>query len=147
MSKTTTESEHEAVIRRYVEEGYNQKDPAAFAETMAEDVVVYGLLGRDEPVEGLDAYGEYAAELVGGFPDAHGEIRDVVVDGDRVTARWTITGTHEGEVFGMEPTGEHIEVEGIALFRIEDGRIAEKRYRQDDLGMLEQLGEVEDPTR
>jgi hypothetical protein len=34
----------------------------------------------------------------------------------------------------------------MALFRIDDGKIAEKRYRQDDLGMLEQLGLVEDPT-
>jgi len=71
----------------------------------------------------------------------------VVATDDRVMARWTIAGTHEGELFGIEPTGESIEVEGLALFRMEDGRIAEKRYRQDDLGMLEDLGLIEAPTR
>jgi steroid delta-isomerase-like uncharacterized protein len=147
MSETTSEREHEAVIRRYIEEGYNEKDPAALHETMTGDVVVHGLWGVDGPVEGIEAYGEYAATMMEAFPDVTGTIHDVVVAGDRATARWTIAGTHEGELFGIEPTGESIEVEGIALFRMEDGRIAEKRYRQDDLGMLEQLGRVEDPTR
>jgi steroid delta-isomerase-like uncharacterized protein len=147
MSESTTEGDHEAVVRRYIEKGYNEKDPGVLRETMTGDVVVHGLVGIDGPLEGIEAYGEYAAELMGAFPDVGGEIHDVVVSGDRVTARWTIAGTHEGELFGIEPTGESIEVEGIALFRMEDGMIAEKCYRQDDLGMLEQLGLVEDPTR
>ncbi len=146
MSETTTEGDHEAVVRRYIEEGYNEKDPAVLRETMAEDVVVHGLFGTDGPVEGIEAYGEYAATLMGAFPDVVGEIHDLESTGDRVIARWTIAGTHEGDLFGIEPTGESIEVEGIALFRMEDGRIAEKRYRQDDLGMLEQLGLVEGPV-
>jgi steroid delta-isomerase-like uncharacterized protein len=141
-----TTHDHAAVVRRYVEEGYNEKDPAVLRETMTEDVVAYGLVGRDGPVEGLDAYTEYAAELMGAFPDVTGEVHETIASGDRVTARWTIAGTHEGPLFGVEPTGESIEVEGIALFRMDDGKIAEKRYRQDDLGMLEQLGLVEDPT-
>jgi steroid delta-isomerase-like uncharacterized protein len=145
MSESTTERDHETVVRRYVEEGYNEKDPAVLRETMTEDVVVHGLFGVDGPVEGIEAYGEYAATLMGAFPDVVGEIHDVVATDDRVMARWTIAGTHEGELFGIEPTGESIEVEGLALFRMEDGRIAEKRYRQDDLGMLEQLGLVEEP--
>jgi predicted ester cyclase len=147
MSESTTERDHEAVIRRYIEEGYNEKDPAALRETMTDDVVVHGLVGVDGPVEGIEAYGEYAATMLGAFPDVTGEIHDVVVSGDRATARWTIAGTHEGELFGLEPTGESVEVEGLALFRMEGGSIAEKRYRQDDLGMLGQLGLVEDPTR
>jgi steroid delta-isomerase-like uncharacterized protein len=147
MSESTTEGDHEAVVRRYIEEGYNEKDPAVLRQTMTEDVVVHGLFGADGPVEGIEAYGEYAATMMGAFPDVTGEIHDVVVSGDRVTGRWTIAGTHEGDLFGIEPTGESIEVEGIALFRMEDGKIAEKRYRQDDLGMLEQLGVAEDPTR
>jgi len=147
MSESTTERDHETVVRRYVEEGYNEKDPAVLRETMTEDVVVHGLFGVDGPVEGIEAYGEYAATLMGAFPDVVGEIHDVVATDDRVMARWTIAGTHEGELFGIEPTGESIEVEGLALFRMEDGRIAEKRYRQDDLGMLEDLGLIEAPTR
>jgi steroid delta-isomerase-like uncharacterized protein len=147
MSESTTERDHETVVRRYVEEGYNEKDPAVLRETMTEDVVVHGLFGADGPVEGIEAYGEYAATLMGAFPDVVGEIHEVVATDDRVMARWTIAGTHEGELFGIEPTGEPIEVEGLALFRMEDGRIAEKRYRQDDLGMLEDLGLIEAPTR
>ena len=147
MSESTTERDHETVVRRYVEEGYNEKDPAVLRETMTEDVVVHGLFGADGPVEGIEAYGEYAATLMGAFPDVVGEIHDVVATDDRVMARWTIAGTHKGELFGIEPTGEPIEVEGLALFRMEGGRIAEKRYRQDDLGMLEDLGLIEAPTR
>ncbi|MFC7228819.1 ester cyclase [Salinirubellus salinus] len=141
-----TQRDHAAVVRRYVEEGYNEKDPAVLRETMTDDVVAHGLLGVDGPVEGLDAYAEYAGELLGAFPDVRGELHETFVSGDRVAARWTLAGTHEGPMFGVEPTGESIAVEGVALFRIADGKITEKRYRQDDLGLFEQLGLVEDPT-
>ena len=82
MSESTTERDHEAVVRRYVEEGYNEKDPAVLRETMTEAIVVHGLFGADGPVEGIEAYGEYAATLMGAFPDAVGEIHEVVATDD-----------------------------------------------------------------
>ena len=50
MSESTTERDHETVVRRYVEEGYNEKDPAVLRETMTEDVVVHGLFGDRKSV-------------------------------------------------------------------------------------------------
>jgi serine/threonine protein kinase len=42
-----------------------------------------------------------------------------------VVARLTYSGTHQGELFGIEPTGRRVSYVGVALFRIVDGRIAE----------------------
>jgi predicted ester cyclase len=46
--------------------------------------------------------------------------------GDRVVARWLGTGTHRGELMGIDPTGKPISVEAISVFRVENGKIAEE---------------------
>lgn len=64
--------------------------------------------------------------------------------GDRAAARWTFTGTHENDFFDLPATNRSFEIIGLALFRMENGKIAEKRYQQNDLGMLQQLGIIEE---
>ena len=43
---------------------------------------------------------------------------------DRVAHRWTFTGTHEGEMMGVEPTGKQVEVSGVEINHVEEGRIS-----------------------
>jgi predicted ester cyclase len=82
------------------------------------------------------------------FPDLSFEVQETVTDGEWVAVRWTSTGTHEGELMGIEPTGKKTAVEGIELDRIEDGKIVESRVSWDALGLLQQLGAVpESPAR
>lgn len=145
MAEATPE-DHEQIVQRYVE-GYNQKDIDVLDETVTDDIVVHGLIGADGPVRGIDAYKEWAGQMLNGLPDAKIEIQDTFTVDDRVAARWTVRGTHDGDLFGIPPTGEATEVTGLALFRIEDGKIAEKWYQQDDLRLLQQIGAVpEQPT-
>ena len=54
--------------------------------------------------------------------------------------RWTATGTHRGELFGIAPTGRTMTVTGILITRFDGGRIAEEWESYDALGMLQQLG-------
>lgn len=143
MTEATPEERHKVTVQRYVEEGYNEKELSVLRDTMTDDVVVHGLVGADGPVRGRDAYAEWASRLVTAFPDTRAEIDELVATGDRVAARWTVTATHRNEFAGVPATGESFEVTGLALFRMEDGRIAEKWYRQDDLGLLVQLGVVD----
>lgn len=74
------------------------------------------------------------------FPDIHFEHDDVITVGDKVAHRWTFTGTHRGEIMGIEPTGTSVMVQGIEMNRITDGKIAESWAMSDALGLLEQLG-------
>ena len=74
------------------------------------------------------------------FPDLRFEHGEVVAAGDRVAHRWAFTGTHRGEIMGIEPTGRAVTVQGIEINRIAGGKIAESWAISDALGMLEQLG-------
>jgi steroid delta-isomerase-like uncharacterized protein len=73
------------------------------------------------------------------FPDLAFSIEDIFACGDRVAHRWTFTGTHEGEMLGVAPTGRRVEVTGIELNRIVDGKIADSWAISDAAGLKEQL--------
>ncbi len=79
------------------------------------------------------------------FPDVQWTIEDLVGEGCKVAVRFTARGTHRGSVVGFPGTGRRITVTGTAIFRIENGRLAEAWTHWDTLGLLHQLG-VADPT-
>jgi predicted ester cyclase len=66
-------------------------------------------------------------------------IDDVIADGDRVVTHFTFTGTHEGELMGVRPTGKEVSVTGTGVFHVVDGKIVEWTYNLDYLGMFQQL--------
>jgi steroid delta-isomerase-like uncharacterized protein len=69
-------------------------------------------------------------------------IEDQVAEGDKVVTRWTATGTHKGELMGIPPSGKKVRVTGIAIDRLEDGKIVESWSSFDQLGMLQQIGAI-----
>ena len=89
------------------------------------------------------------AERIGAFrtafPDLHFEIEIYAANdgGQTVIRRWMMTGTHLAEYAGIAATGRSVSSTGIAISRIEDGRIAEEWINRDDLGLLRQLGAME----
>ncbi len=68
-----------------------------------------------------------------------------MAEGDKVVTRWSARGTHEGELAGVGPTGNRVEITGITFSRIEGGKIAEEWINYDALGMMEQIGAVPAP--
>lgn len=136
----TAEPSAKEVVRRYTEEGYNEGNPAVIEETLADDVVVYGLPGVDGPVRGIDAYLEWVGDLLKAIPDAHVDIESLIAEGDTAAVHWIIGGTQKGELGDIPATGEQFNVRALAFFRLEDGEIAEKWYTADEVAMLEQLG-------
>jgi predicted ester cyclase len=81
-----------------------------------------------EGVEGL----RKSLSLYGAlFPDRRFEVVDQVADGDRVASRWRMTGTYRGR---------QVELAGITISRIENGKIAEDWGYTDSLELLRGLG-------
>ena len=62
----------------------------------------------------------------GAHPDLRFTIDDLIAEDDRVTIRWTLHGTNTGPMFGRPPTGQPVELAAIVIFRIADGKIAER---------------------
>lgn len=63
--------------------------------------------------------------LYSAFPDTQVDLEETVAEGDRIAMRITVSGTHEGEFMGIEPTGEQMEVGVMTFQRIEDGKTVE----------------------
>ena len=88
---------------------------------------------------GRDGVREAFALFHRAFPDTRHTIEDLVAEGDRVVARISARGTHTGELFGHAGTGRVVTLTAIAMYRLEDGRIAE-RWAEHGQGVLDQLG-------
>jgi len=79
------------------------------------------------------------------IPDLYFRAHHVVAENNKVVAFATFVGTHEGEIRGIEPTGETVEVEDFVLYRLEDGKVSEVITRPDFFLLFMQLGVVEPP--
>jgi predicted ester cyclase len=75
------------------------------------------------------------------FPDVTVQIDELFSEGDRVAVATTFTGTHEGELMGMAPTGKRVSVTGIDLVRVAGGAIVEHRGLTDIAGLMRQLSD------
>lgn len=80
-----------------------------------------------------------------GLPDARITIDDVIAEEDRVVTRYTLRGTHQGELRGIPPTGRRVTLQGIVISRIADGKIVEEWNLSDKLGLFRQIGAFSRP--
>jgi len=82
------------------------------------------------------------------FPDLHVAQADTITEGDKVAFRWMMSGTHEGELMGVAPTGKRVTVMGMDIVRVGgDGEILDYWGEFDVMGMLRQLGITPPPER
>lgn len=76
------------------------------------------------------------------FPNWHEEVKDIIISDDKVVTRFISRGTHNGYFIEIAPSGREVEIEEIAIFRIEDGKIAEQWGIFDGYKMMEQIGAI-----
>jgi len=69
----------------------------------------------------------------------------VLAEGDKVVARTTMTGTHQGEMQGIPATEKPVTQPAITIFRLANGKIVEGWYASDNLSMMQQLGVIPAP--
>jgi len=94
----------------------------------------------DQDIRGSEEAKQFLSMYQTAFPDLNATVEDVIAEGDKVVTRWTVRGTHQGEIeeFGP-PTGKQAELKGITIHRIEGGKIVEEWNRYDNLSLLQQL--------
>jgi predicted ester cyclase len=78
--------------------------------------------------------------LLGAFPDLRITIEDQIVAGEKVATRWTAKGTNSGAFGPMPATGRRIQISGLILDRVVDGKVVERWEQWDQMAMLQQLG-------
>ena len=89
---------------------------------------------------GLAALRAAFPAMLGAFPDFSAELRQQLVDGDRVATHWVFRGTHRGELYGLAPTGRPVQFQNLSICRVEGGRIVQYNSEVGWLSVLKQLG-------
>jgi steroid delta-isomerase-like uncharacterized protein len=132
---------NKAIVRRIFEEVFNQRNLALADELSAPDALNDAAPPGITP-DGPESLKQIVQMLTSAFPDLHTTVEDMIAEGDKVVARTTLNGTHEGPLWGIPPTGKRVSQEQIHIVRLRDGKVAEHRAVRDDLGMMQQLGVI-----
>lgn len=116
------------------------------SETLAQELIspdaIFHVPGRADPVKGPEGYLEIIAMMRSGFPDIQWTLEEVIAEGDKIAARFTMRGTHKGPFFGVPATGKPIQVQAMNIYRLSDGKFVEERGQPDLLGLLQQIGAI-----
>lgn len=129
------------IVRREIKELLEGGNPTALNELIGEDYVSHDP-ALPEPVRGREGLRTLAEGYRTAFGRLNVRVEDQIAEGDTVVTRWTASGRHDGELFGVPATGKDIEVTGISVERIRDGRIVEDWTLWDALGLMRRFGVV-----
>ena len=114
------------------------------SEKLADELIspdaIFHVPGRSEPVRGPAGYLAIIGMMRGGFPDIQWTLEEMIAEGDKVAARFTMRGTHRGTFFGVPPTGKPIVVQAMNFYRLSRGQLVEERGQPDLLALLQQIG-------
>ncbi len=135
--------ENKAIVRRFWgiwEEG----NIDLFGELLAADHINHNPATPDQPT-GAEGARQVVSMFRSAMPDLKVVIEDMIAEGDQVATRYTLEGTHEGELFGGPPTGQHLSIKSMTVERVSEGKIRGHWRVTNNLEMMQQLGVVPEP--
>jgi steroid delta-isomerase-like uncharacterized protein len=117
------QARNKAVAMRVFDEIFNQGKFQVADEIYAPDFRNHGLHRSVD----LKTDQEAVRAEKNAFPDLRMSVQEIIAEADRVAVLWTFQGTHTGSGYeGLPPTGTRVEIRGITIWRIVDGRIVEE---------------------
>ena len=135
--------ENKAVLRRWFDEVWNNGRAEVIEELFDENGIAHGLSDDpSNPIKGPSDYRPFYKTFREAFPNLKIVIEDMVTEGDKVAARCSVRGKHEGELMGRAATQAPVEFTGITIVRIENGKIVEAWNNFDFMTMYKQTGHL-----
>jgi steroid delta-isomerase-like uncharacterized protein len=125
------------LVRRFYKEVYVDWNMA-----LVNEVVSPQFTSHDWPKSsprGPEGFREFYSAIRAALPDARYEVDDLIAEGDKVVVRWRLLGTHKGDFRGIAATGREIALKGIAIYRVENGKLMERWVVSDLHGLLEEI--------
>ncbi len=132
---------NKALVRRWYDAFINGHDVDVLDELLAPGFASHFLSGA--PGRTRDELKEIDGRMFAAFPDLRVTVEDMVAEGDRIAVRYSSYGTHRGDALGIPATDQAAESTGMDLFRIADGKIAERWAEMDFTGLLVRIGAVQ----
>jgi len=137
----TTTEQNKAIIRRFLD-AWNSRQPEAFDDLIAPDVVRHCEATPGVEVRSLHQVKEFLRQDTAVFPDSVQTVRLLVAEGNLVAAWTTYEGTQQGPIGPLPPSGRKAQFDFGAVFRIDGGKIAEWWVTWDNMTILRQLGHL-----
>ena len=131
---------NKAVMQRFTE--FINTASEKLATKLVSPNAIFHVPGRPEPMRGPAGYLAIIGMMRSDFPDIQWTLEDTVAEADKVAARFTMRGTHQGAFFGVPPTGKKIEVQAMNFYRFSSGQIVEEYGQPDLLGLMQQIGAI-----
>ena len=122
---------------RWAFEMLNQRDVAPLKQFWTADTVERF---PDRTCRGADEIAAYFEEAFAALPDFHMEVRSIAEQDEDVFVHWHLTGTHEGPILGIEPTGKKLSIDGIDHFVVREGRVVSNFVVFDQMQYARQIG-------
>src|ERR1700722_3619704 len=114
------------------------------SETLAHKLVspeaIFHVPGRPEPMVGPAGYLAVVGMMRASFPDIQWTVEELISEGDKVAARFTMRGTHRGQFMGVPPTEKTTAVQALNIYHLKNGQIVKEYGAPDMLGLLAQIG-------
>ena len=132
--------QNKALARRFMDEVWNKGNLNFIDEVTDPNFVSHDPAGPEDMGGGVEGAKQFVEMYRNAFPDTQMSVEDVIAEGDKVVTRWTVRATHQGELMGIPPSGNRVELTGISIDRIEGGKFVETWSNYDALGMMQQLG-------
>ena len=132
--------ENKTLLYNYIE-AMNKKNEGFLDNYFAEDYIYHGPAGE------LDAEGFKATHkmFLSAFPDIKASIEDIIAADDKVVTRWKMSGTHQGELQGMPPSGKKVTFTGIIITKVVESKVAEEWEAFNLLSIMKQIGAIPSP--
>jgi predicted ester cyclase len=127
----------EALVRRFWQQVFNERDLAAARELVTADFRWRGSLGSES--EGTEPFLAYAAAAQTAMPDLAVTLDETAVIGFQVWARLTFAATHHGELLGEPGTGRRVSYVGQAVHDVRNGTLSRVWVVADTLSLYRQL--------
>lgn len=103
------------------------------------------LISSPENIVGIESFKAYYQNYLTGFSEINFTIVDVFGQGDKIAKHWNFKGTHTGDFFGIQATGKTVDVNGVTLVQMKNGKIAQEQDFMDNMVFLQQLGLLSNP--
>lgn len=131
--------QNKQLVRRFYDEIENQQKLEVADEIVAADFRDVYNTAAPFPVVGIDGVKRLAQALHENM-DLHLEIEDLIAEGDRVVARLSGHMTHKIPLFGTTPSGRQLPTNGVEIFRVVNGKLAERWVFIDMAATMKELG-------
>ena len=125
-------------VDRILEEGFNEGDLAVVDELVSPNFKSDQL--PPEIASGPDSLKAVIGMWRSSFSDLRFTSDEKIGEPGKVVNRWTVRGTHDGEYFGIPPTGRRIDTTGITIWYFEEGKVISTWVSFDAFGLMQQLG-------